>query len=125
MTGIQTCALPISHIPVAEYEQLVHQFNPAGFDAEAWVRAAKGGGMKYIVIASKHHDGFALFDSKVSSYDIVDATPYHRDVIRALAAAAHRQGLRFGAYYSIMDWHHPDAQAPNYPDYNSTTSRSE
>jgi len=88
------------------------------------VRAAKGAGMKYIVITSKHHDGFALFDSKVSSYDIVDATPYHRDVIRALAAAAHRQGLRFGAYYSIMDWHHPDAQQPNYPEYNSTTSHN-
>jgi len=113
-----------AHIPVAEYEQLVHQFNPTGFDADAWVRAAKGAGMKYIVITSKHHDGFALFDSKVSSYDIVDATPYHRDVIRALAAAAHRQGLRFGAYYSIMDWHHPDAQQPNYPEYNSTTSHN-
>jgi alpha-L-fucosidase len=110
-----------AHIPVGDYEQLVHQFNPTSFDADAWVRAAKGAGMKYIVITTKHHDGFALFDSKVSSYDIVDATPYHRDVIRALAAAAHRQGLRFGAYYSIMDWHHPDAQEPNYPEYNSTT----
>jgi len=110
-----------AHIPVADYEQLVHRFNPASFDADAWVRAAKGAGMKYIVITTKHHDGFALFDSKVSSYDIVDATPYHRDAIRALAAAAHRQGLRFGAYYSIMDWHHPDAQEPNSPEYNSTT----
>jgi alpha-L-fucosidase len=110
-----------AHIPVAEYEQFARQFNPTRFDADAWVRAAKNAGMKYIVITTKHHDGFALFDSKVSGYDIVHATPYHRDVIRALAAAAHRQGLRFGAYYSIMDWHHPDAQGPNFPEYNSTT----
>jgi alpha-L-fucosidase len=89
------------------------------FDADAWVRTAKDAGMKYIIITSKHHDGFANFDSKVSAYDIVDATPYHRDAIKALASAAHRAGLRFGVYYSIMDWHHPDAQAPAYPDYNS------
>ena len=97
------------------------QFNPVQFDADAWVRTAKDAGMKYIIITSKHHDGFANFDSKVSTYDIVDATPYHRDAIKALASAAHRAGLRFGVYYSIMDWHHPDAQAPAYPDYNSRT----
>ena len=119
--GLGEWIMSRAHIPVAEYEQFVHQFNPARFDADAWVRAAKDAGMKYIVITTKHHDGFALFDSKVSSYDIVDATPYHRDVIRALAAAAHREGLRFGAYYSIMDWHHPDAQEPNFPEYNSRT----
>jgi alpha-L-fucosidase len=113
-----------AHIPVTEYEQFVHQFNPTGFDADAWVLTAKLAGMKYIIITTKHHDGFALFDSKVSSYDIVDATSYHDDVLRALAAAAHRQGLRFGAYYSIMDWHHPDAQAPNFPEYNSKTFRN-
>jgi alpha-L-fucosidase len=72
--------------------------------------------MKYIIITSKHHDGFALFDSKVSSYDIVNATPYRRDAIRALSSAARRAGLKFGVYYSIMDWHHPDAQAPAYPE---------
>src|SRR5438309_7937282 len=109
------------HIPVAEYEQLAKQWNPVKFDADAWVQLAQDAGMKYIVITSKHHDGFAMFDSKVSRYDIVDATRYHRDAIRALAAAAHRAGLAFGVYYSIMDWHHPDAQAPNYPDYNSRT----
>ena len=122
--GLGEWIMSEAHIPVADYEQFVHQFNPTGFDADAWVRAAKGAGMKYIIITSKHHDGFALFDSKVSSYDVVDAAPYHRDVIRLLAAAAHRQGLRFGAYYSIMDWHHPDAQEPNYPEYNSTTFRN-
>ena len=86
------------------------------------MKVAKDAGMKYIIITSKHHDGFALFDSKVSSYDMVDATPYHRDVIKALAGAARRAGLKFGVYYSIMDWHHPDAQAPAYPDYNSRTA---
>ncbi|HYU01837.1 MAG TPA: alpha-L-fucosidase, partial [Gemmatimonadales bacterium] len=91
------------------------------FDADEWVRIAKDAGMKYIIITSKHHDGFALFDSKVSSYDIMDATPYKRDAIKALSEAAHRAGLKFGVYYSIMDWHHPDAQGPNYPDYNSRT----
>ncbi len=108
-------------IPIPEYEQFVHQFNPVKYDPDAWVRAAKDAGMKYIIITSKHHDGFAIFDSKVSTYDIVDASPYHRDALRALADAAHRQGMRFGVYYSIMDWHHPDAQGPNAPAYNSTT----
>ena len=109
-------------IPRDEYAQLARRFNPTQFNADEWVRIAKDAGMKYIIITSKHHDGFANFDSKVSDYDIVDATPYHRDAIKALASAAHRAGLRFGVYYSIMDWHHPDAQAPNYPTYNSRTA---
>jgi alpha-L-fucosidase len=108
-----------AHIPVAEYEQFARQFNPTQFNADDWARAARDAGMKYIIITSKHHDGFALFDSKVSSYDLVDATPYKRDAIRALGQAARRAGLRFGVYYSIMDWHHPDAQGANYPDYNT------
>lgn len=119
--GLGEWIMSRAHIPVSEYEEFVHRFNPEHFDPEEWVRIAKAAGMKYIVITTKHHDGFALFDSKVSSYDIVDATPYKRDAIRGLAAAAHRQGLRFGAYYSIMDWHHPDAQEPNFPEYNSRT----
>lgn len=119
--GLGEWIMSRAHIPIGEYEQFVHRFNPTSFDPDAWVRVAKDAGMRYIVITSKHHDGFALFDSKVSSYDIVDATPYRRDAIGALAQAAHRQGLRFGVYYSIMDWHHPDAQAPNFPDYNSRT----
>jgi alpha-L-fucosidase len=111
-----------AQIPRDEYAQLARRFNPTQFNADEWVRIAKVAGMKYIIITSKHHDGFANFDSKVSSYDIVDATPYHRDAIKALASAAHRAGLRFGVYYSIMDWHHPDAQGPNYPTYNSRTA---
>ena len=124
ISGLGEWIMSSARIPVAQYEQIVHRFNPTCFDADAWARAAKDAGMRYIVITAKHHDGFALFDSKVSDYDIVDATPYHRDAIGALAAAAHRHGLRFGAYYSIMDWHHPDAQAPSWPEYSSTTFRN-
>jgi alpha-L-fucosidase len=116
----------MARAPIAgsEYAPLAKQFNPVKFDADAWVKVAKDAGMKYIIITSKHHDGFAIFDSKVSDYDIVDATPYHRDAIKALASAARRAGLKFGVYYSIMDWHHPDAQAPAYPDYNSRTAKN-
>ena len=119
--GIGEWIMSRAQVPVNEYEQFVRAFNPVKYDADEWVRTAKDAGMKYIIITSKHHDGFALFNSKVSTYDMVDASPYHRDVIKALAAAAHNQGLRFGVYYSIMDWHHPDAQAPNTPSYNSST----
>ena len=122
--GLGEWIMSSARIPVAEYEQIVHRFNPTRFDADAWVLAAKHAGMRYIVVTAKHHDGFALFDSKVSDYDIVDATSYRRDVIGELAAAAHRHGLKFGAYYSIMDWHHPDAQAPSFPDYSSQSFRN-
>ncbi|MBC8327555.1 MAG: alpha-L-fucosidase [Planctomycetes bacterium] len=96
-----------AHIPVETYEGFLEQFNPVEFDADAWVLAAKAAGMKYIVITSKHHDGFALFDSKVSDYDVM-ATPFQRDVMQELAAACARHGLRMCWYHSIMDWHHPD-----------------
>ena len=121
VAGIGEWIMSRAHIPIPEYAEYVHRFNPTRFDADEWVRIANDAGMKYIIITSKHHDGFALFDSKVSSYDIMDATPYKRDAIKALSEAAHRAGLKFGVYYSIMDWHHPDAQGPNYPDYNSRT----
>ena len=98
-----------ANIPRVEYEKFTRQFNPVKFDAKEWVRIAKDAGMKYIVITSKHHDGFALYDSKVSNYDIVDATPYHRDPIKALATEAKKQGLKFCFYYSILDWHYPAA----------------
>ncbi|HEV2687635.1 MAG TPA: alpha-L-fucosidase [Bryobacteraceae bacterium] len=93
-------------IPVAEYEQLAKQFNPVKFDADAIVAVAKNAGMKYITITSKHHDGFAMFGSKVSPYNIVDATPFHRDPLKELAAACQRAGLRLCFYYSqTQDWH--------------------
>lgn len=119
--GIGEWIMSRGKIPIPDYEQFVRSFNPTQFDADEWVRIAKDAGMKYIIITSKHHDGFAIFDSKISTYDIVDATPYKRDALKALAAAANRHGLKFGVYYSIMDWHHPDAQAPNTPEYNSRT----
>ncbi len=94
-------------IPVAEYEPLVKQFNPVRFNAREWVRIAKDAGMKYIVITSKHHDGFCLFDAKNSDYDVM-ATPFRRDILKELAAECKRAGIRLCFYHSIMDWHHPD-----------------
>src|SRR5213592_4046263 len=76
VAGIGEWIMSRAHIPVARYEEFVHRFNPTQFNPDAWVRIAKDAGMKYIIITSKHHDGFAIFDSKVSRYDIVDATPY-------------------------------------------------
>ena len=105
-------------IPIAEYEKLAPQFNPVKFDAEQWVSIARNAGMKYIVITSKHHDGFCLWDSEVSNYDIIDATPFGRDILQELAEACEKQGIALGFYYSIMDWHHPQAQAIWEPDYN-------
>jgi alpha-L-fucosidase len=95
-------------IPVKEYEQLAKQFNPLDFNADAWVQLAQDAGMKYIVITSKHHDGFAMFGSKVSPYNVVDATPYHRDILKELAEACHRHNMPLGFYYSqSQDWHEP------------------
>jgi alpha-L-fucosidase len=98
-----------SRIPVADYESLATQFNPVKFDADAWVQLAQDAGMKYVVITSKHHDGFAMFKSKVSPYNIVDATPFKRDVLKELADACARRGMRLGFYYSqSQDWHEKD-----------------
>ena len=96
-------------IPVRDYEKLASRFNPVKFNADEWVRVAKDAGMKYIVITSKHHDGFAMFKSNASAYNIVDATPFKRDVLKELADAAARQGIRLGFYYSqSQDWHEPN-----------------
>ena len=98
-----------ARVPVPEYEKLAQGFNPVKFDADAWVALAKDAGMKYMVITSKHHDGFALFDSKVSRYDVVDATPFKRDILKELAAACAKQGMPLGFYYSqAQDWHDPN-----------------
>jgi alpha-L-fucosidase len=96
-----------AQIPNEEYEQLVGRFNPVKFDAAAWVQAAKDAGMKYIVITSKHHDGFCLFDSQYTDFDI-RSTPFQRDVLKELAEACSHAGIRLCFYHSIMDWHHPD-----------------
>jgi alpha-L-fucosidase len=98
-----------SKIPVREYEQLASQFNPIKFNPDEWVQLAQDAGMRYIVITSKHHDGFAMFRSKVSPYNIVDATPYKRDVLKELADACAKRGMRLGFYYSqSQDWHEKD-----------------
>jgi len=98
-----------SHVPVTQYEQLASRFNPVKFNADEWVKVAKDAGMKYIVITSKHHDGFALFKSNASPYNVVDATPFKRDVLKELADACARGGIRLGFYYSqSQDWHEPN-----------------
>ena len=107
--GIGEWIMDNAKIPVSEYEKLAAQFNPVRFDARAWARVAKNAGMKYLVITSKHHDGFSMFDTRVNAYNIVKATPYRRDPMRDLARACRDEGIRFGFYYSIMDWHHPQA----------------
>lgn len=95
-------------IPNAEYGQLAKAFNPVYFDAEEWVKLAKEVGMKYFVVTSKHHDGFALFHSKADRYNVVDATPFGRDVIAELGEACYKHGLKLGLYYSQdLDWHEP------------------
>jgi alpha-L-fucosidase len=96
-----------ARIPIDTYDQFRTRFNPTKFDPDAWVRVAKQAGMKYIVITTKHHDGFALFDSKETDWDVM-ATPYGRDIIRQLADACARGGIRLCFYHSIMDGHHPD-----------------
>jgi alpha-L-fucosidase len=107
--GIGEWIMNRAQIPVREYAQLAAQFNPVKFDADAWVRLAQDAGMRYLVITSKHHDGFALFQSAVSPYNVVDATPFHRDVLKELAAACERRNLRLGFYYSqAQDWHEPN-----------------
>lgn len=113
--GIGEWIMNRARIPVREYEQLASQFNPIRFDAREWVSLAKQAGQKYVVITSKHHDGFCMFDSKMTDYDVVDATPFSRDPIKELAAECQRQGLKLGFYYSqTQDWHHPDGDGNDW-----------
>lgn len=93
---------------IAEYEKLPPQFNPTAFKPAEWVSLAKAAGMKYITITSKHHDGFAMFDSKTSDYDITERTPYKKDALQLLAQECRKQGLKLFFYHSQLDWHHPD-----------------
>jgi alpha-L-fucosidase len=102
-------------IPAGEYAQLASQFYPVNFDADAWAQLAVDAGMKYVVITSKHHDGFALFKSAASSFNVVDATPFKRDIVKELAEACAKRGLRFGVYYSqSQDWHEPGGSGNNW-----------
>ncbi|MEP1487534.1 MAG: alpha-L-fucosidase [Algibacter sp.] len=102
-------------IPIVEYEKFADEFNPVDFNAKEFVSLAKETGMKYMVITAKHHDGFSMFDSKASDYNVVDATPFKRDVLKELAAACQEQGIKFGFYYSqAQDWHHPGGMGNNW-----------
>jgi len=107
--GIGEWIMKRMNIPVAEYEALAKDFNPVNFDAEEWVQIAKDAGMKYMVYTAKHHDGFAMFHSDCSPYNIVDATPFKRDPAKELAEACKKAGIVFGFYYSqAQDWHDPN-----------------
>ncbi|MGD0498052.1 MAG: alpha-L-fucosidase [Bryobacteraceae bacterium] len=115
IAGIGEWIMNYAKIPVKEYEQLATQFNPVKFNAEEWVQMADDAGMKYIVITSKHHDGFAMYGSQVSQYNVVDATPFKRDPMKELAAACARHGIKFGFYYSqSQDWHEPNGAGNNW-----------
>jgi alpha-L-fucosidase len=106
---IAECIMNDLDIPVNEYEKLASRFNPVKFDAEAVVKKAKDWGMKYIVFTSKHHDGFAMYHSKCSKYNIVDATPFKRDILKEFRLACEKHDMRLGLYYSqAQDWHDPD-----------------
>lgn len=97
-------------IPVTEYRKLAETFNPSEFDADEWVRTFKDAGMGYVVLTAKHHEGFALFKSEVSPFNVVDGSPFKRDIIKELNEACRRHGLKFGVYYSqAQDWDDPNS----------------
>ncbi len=120
--GIGEWIMNKAKIPVTEYEKFAAQFNPIKFDADAWAQLAQDAGMKYLVITSKHHDGFAMFGSKVTPYNIVDATPFKRDPMKELSAACAKRGIKFCFYYSqSLDWHEPNGMGNEWdfgPDAN-------
>ena len=113
-----------SHIPLHEYEKFASEFNPVDFEADRWARTARDAGMKYFVITSKHHDGFCMFNTQATKYNVVRATPWHKDPLKALSESCRRYGIKFCVYYSIMDWHTPyqeaDSSDSTHPTYNPT-----
>jgi alpha-L-fucosidase len=114
--GIGEWIMNRAKIPVADYQVMAKQFNPAKYDPDAWVRMAKDAGMKYIVITSKHHDGFALFETKASKWNVVDATVYGKDLLKPLAEACKKYGIKLGFYYSqAQDWNNPGGAASRRP----------
>ena len=126
VAGIGEWIMNRAQIPATEYAQLAGQFDPVQFNAEQWVQMAQDVGMKYIVITAKHHEGFAMYHSLVSPFNIYDATPFHRDPIRELAQACARHGMKFGFYYSqSQDWHEPGGMGNTWdfgPDDAKNTS---
>lgn len=115
INGCQEWIMCKGRIPIADYATLAKDFNPKNYDPEKWVLAAKNAGMKYIVITTKHHEGFAMFKTAASPYNIVDATPFGRDPLTDLAAACRKHGIKLGFYYSQnLDWHHPGGGGNNW-----------
>ena len=107
--GIGEWIMYRARIPIEEYEPFTKQLNPVEFDAREWVRTAKSAGMKWIVVTAKHHDGFCMFDTKLTDYNIVKATPFKHDPLKDLAKACEEEDMKLGFYYSqTLDWHHPD-----------------
>ena len=109
-----------SRMPLADYEAKAAAFNPTNFDAKAWAKAFAGAGARYVTVTSRHHDGFSMFDTAQTDYDIVDATPFGRDPLAELAKACADEGLAFGFYYSLLDWRRPDyprSPAAGYDSY--------
>ena len=94
-------------VPIDEYDRLYQQFNPVQFNADAWMEVARAAGMKYVVFTTKHHDGFCMWNTRETDFNIM-RSPFGRDVVKELAEACRRQGLAFGTYHSVCDWHHPD-----------------
>ena len=114
--GIGEWIMNRGKIPVRDYQAIARQFNPVKYDPDAWVRMAKDAGMKYIVITSKHHDGFALFETKASKWNVVDATVYGKDLLKPLAEACKKHGIKLGFYYSqAQDWNNPGGSAARRP----------
>ena len=109
MLGDGEWVLNNQDIDYKEYEKLAGGFCPSGFDAEEWVKAIKGSGAKYICFTARHHDGFSMFGSEHTDYDITDATPFGRDIVKELAEACHKEGLGLHLYYSLIDWSREDA----------------
>jgi alpha-L-fucosidase len=109
-----------TEVPVEVYDNLYKQFNPTSFNADTWVATAKAAGMKYLVFTSRHHDGFSEFDTQADDYKITSPdSPFRRDVVKELADACHRAGLRFGLYYSQPNWRHPDAFTDRHMNYQA------
>jgi alpha-L-fucosidase len=114
--GIGEWIMNRGKIPVADYQRMAKNFNPVKYDPDAWVKMAKDAGMRYIVITSKHHDGFALFETKASKWNIVDATVYGKDLLKPLAEACKKHGIKLGFYYSqAQDWNNPGGSAARRP----------
>ncbi len=112
IAGIGEWIMNRGKIPTTTYQAYAKQFNPIKYNPEAWVKMAKDAGMKYLVITSKHHDGFTLFETKASKWNVVEATPYGRDLLKPLAEACHKYGIKLGFYYSqAQDWNNPGGAA--------------